>query len=202
MKRLIAVLFIAVMLFCSCGPQEVIPTPTFAPEQTEPPKQDAVSDMLPLHLSRDGALVRVFASHGSIVSVELNRDFSFNYGGKAYEIIKYYRENDLLFFGAEHSVKDGRAYCNLYLYDGEVKLISKDVLSESVVFASDGLAFVKDRELFIRDAQDGKVKSVAYDVDDCLLAGDDIASLVYLSNARLYKNKEPLGRSSMQKGFL
>ena len=188
MKRLIPCILICV-LTCACAAPTVTTIPESTVTETVIPKEDKIikDSLLPIHVSQDDTLYRVYFSSSNPVQRLLTEDFTHHYGGKEYTVFKYYREHDILFFGADYSVKEGRVYCTLYQYaNSQLTLRVENVLAGSLAFSENTaeLAYIANAEgkdtLF--KCSLNSIRSIG-EADQCLFFNDDI---LYTKGGRLY----------------
>lgn len=150
MKKL-ACAFISLLLsvlMCGCG-EEPKPEAT-APVINYIPSEDGISrdSIMPLHIQSGTSLLRVYYSASVPVSRVMSRSFAFYYGGREYTVFKYYRQENILYFGGDYTVSEGQVYCTLYRYSGgELTRSEQNVLADSVVFADyPAIAYITVRD--------------------------------------------------------
>jgi len=192
-KRILTCILVCLLL-CGCSSPTLTLTsaPTVSPSAPAI-KEDKASkdDLLPVHVGVDDALYRVYFSDSKPTSRILTEDFVHHYGGKEYAVLKYYREQDVLFFGADYSVKDGRVLCTLYRYSGaHQSVIAEKAVADSISFSSisPGVSFISIADgadtLFVHSL--GTATTVG-GADACLFFKDGV---IYTSNGELYHLKD------------
>lgn len=189
MKKLSVMLIMALFLSgCASQTPTVSPTPSAQPTVTAP-AEDGISkeNLLPLHVSVDGILWRVYLSGGKPYKRVITDGFTLNYGGTEHSVIKFFRNEDVLFFGNNYSVKNGEVLCTLNRYSKQVLNSYNNILAQSVTFGNDCLAYISKEngqsKLYFCDLS-GETQLIDTDVEPnmAFINGD----ILYLKNGELY----------------
>lgn len=140
MKKIAVVMLAVCMLFlCACDVAEA-PAPTASPSPNisyisseDAPLEDSV---YPLHVSGADGLLRLSYSGGHLKSRVMCSFFSFYYANQTYEIIKYYKSDDILYYATDYRVENGNVLCTLVRYSGgETTQTENNVCADSIRFA-------------------------------------------------------------------